>query len=89
MRTIICAVCGRRVEVSIHASRAMYCPECRKKSHNIACKKWREKKEETPHVMDTPENIETCLSCPLPECRMDSARCQLYKKEKERVAWNG
>lgn len=29
---------------------------------------------------DAPENVETCLDCPLPKCRMDLPACPLWGK---------
>jgi len=90
MRTIICAMCGKTVEISGYARRVKYCPECKP----LAKEMWRIRQEERRgerermkgkggddiFPMATPEEMATCLGCPLPECRQNSLVCPLRRK---------
>lgn len=43
-KTILCARCGVSVEISVKASRALYCPSCRKIVHAESTKRSDEKR---------------------------------------------
>lgn len=83
-KTIICARCGKNMEVPASTKRLKYCPGCRDaayrergKNRKSAKKAERTEKSEwyLVQAMDTPENIAICLSCHLKECHMESAGC--------------
>lgn len=89
MRRIICALCGREVEIEGYTRRMKYCPDCRVEAHKMmrklkssARRKAREMEqgaEDDLHTMDTPENIATCLDCPVPDdCDTTTKKCPLY-----------
>ncbi len=85
MKTVICTVCGRAFEVSDHTRRVKYCPPCgremKNKKKRITRTENRSGAWKALQTLDTPENIQKCLCCLLPECRTGTGKCQIYKAE--------
>lgn len=84
-----CHVCGELIPKMGRNQR--YCRTC---AVEVAAKKEKQRYEATRkltevgewyelNTLDTPENIQICLNCPLPECRMESAGCERGKRRAE------
>lgn len=68
--TMTCRICGAKFETI--ATSGKYCPGCRKKAHREKSKQWAERnktKANPPYAkVDTPEQMDICLSCDKPSC---------------------
>lgn len=85
-KLIQCSVCGKITKKTGNSQK--YCQECAEKAEQEK-RALRERKREKRRseksewdelqVMDTPENVKTCLRCPLQKCMMYSASCGRMK----------